>query len=385
MTEVGSHAVLDLSDLESVSTLAVLTAPPGARVLVAGTDAPAVAHALADRGSRVWSVVEDAAWSEAARAVSEQVFTGALEQLNLVDALGAGSLDVVVLLDVVDRLSDPVAYLEETKRLLDSSGRIVASLHNATHSAARLQLLRGHLPLPARTSLKRPPPRLFDRATAEKLFARAGLHPAEILSVRRELAELELEVDPSSFSPEAVSEACSGPDAAAYQFVVVAEPCPDHAAAGLRPSLVGQHRDRVAELEKALDEAGSEVKALALRLEATQARVSELEGLAGRAADLEAVLRERMVELEEANHGVQHLRHDLLVKERFIAELKQHHLKPTSLWKEPQVPGWRNLPLRQRVVARADRSLTGYPAVHRWTRSVYRAAKRLRPQAARTR
>jgi len=384
MTGIGSDAELDLGDLESVSTLAVLTAPPDGRVLVVGTDAPAVAHALADRGSRVWTVIEDAASSEAARAVSEQVFTGSLAQLNLVDALGTASLDVVVLLDVVDRLIDPVAYLEETKCLLDSGGRIVASLYNATHAAARLQLLRGRLPLSARTSLHRPPPRLFDRTTAEELFARAGLHAVEILSVRRELAELELEVDPLSFSAEAISEASSGPDAAAYQFVVVAEPRTDNAAADGRPSVVEVHRDRIAELEKALYEAGSDVEALALRLEAAQARASELESLAGRAAELDAVLSERMVELEEANHGLKHLRHDLLVKERFIAELKEQLLKRTRRGKEPRLPG-QDPSLRERVVARADRSLMGYPAVHRLIRSAYRAVKRLRPQAARIR
>lgn len=376
MTGVGSDAGLDLTDLESASTLAVLTAPPESRVLVVGTNVTAVAHALADRGSRVWTVVEDGAWGEAARAVSEDVFTGPLLELSLIDALGAGSMDVVLLLDVVDRVGDPVAFLEDTKRLLDSGGRIVASLPNATHAAARLALLRGRLPLSARTSLHRPPARLFDRTTTEDLFARAGLDPVEFLSVRRELAEAELEVDPLSFPPEAISEASSGADAAAYQFVVVAEPRSDQGVAYERPTLVEAHRERIGELEKALEAARSDATSMALRLEATEARVSELEGLAGRAAELEAVASERMVELEEAHHAVKHLRHDLLVKERFIAEFKQRTWA-RSPRKGPKAPRRGDSPLR-RLVARVDSSLNKYPAAHRLTRSAYQAAKRLR-------
>lgn len=382
MTDLRADAGLDLSDLDSPPALAVLATPPNARVLVAGAGAGAVARALSERGSPVWTAIPDGAARAGAEAVSEGVLEGSLAELDLAGALGERSLDAVVLLDVLDRVDDPLGLLTRLRPLLDSEGKVVASVPNATHAAVRLRLLRGELPSSARAAVDRPAARLFDRDAAEELFVAAGLRPVEVLSARRRLEELDLGAELASFSEDAIRVATSGADADAYEFMVVAQAGAEApASASEHPSILEQHRARIAELEAALAEASAQATSLALELEAAQARAGEVERLGARVAELEEALAERMTELEEANQAAWHLRHDLLVKERFIAELREGR-RMAKRAGDVGFPTGAALPLPPSLFARVDRTLSRYPALRAAAKSAYRAATRLYARAA---
>jgi len=81
-------------------------------------------------------------------ALAEQhcsrVISGSVEEAAVVEeARSTGAFDVVLTLDVLEHLVNPVIALERLKTLLDPSGRIVISLPNLLYYRERLNLLRG--------------------------------------------------------------------------------------------------------------------------------------------------------------------------------------------------------------------------------------------------
>jgi hypothetical protein len=375
MTSLGQQPALH--DLDSVPSIAALAIAPRSRVIVSGSGAAELARALGARDCRVVAVEEDKAAVEVLRPVCEEVLVGRLDRLSEDGTLVAGSAQAVALAGNLDRAGDPVALLRAAAALTEPGGRIVASVPNATHGAARLRLLRGELPLGGDDALEGPPARLYDRAAVERLATAAGLSSVELVGVRRKADELAASLEVSDLSEAAIADAWSGEDASTTDFVLLAR-APGADADAAEPSLVGRHRKRIVELEAALAESESSVRALTAELAARDQRVAELERAAREASELESVLRERMAELEEASHALKLLRHDLLVKERYIAELRaaQAGSRRAGLRRaRPEIASLRPT-RRQRLVSRADRSLRRIPAAHRLARGAFRAARR---------
>jgi hypothetical protein len=77
----------------------------------------------------------------------ESMVVGNVEQLDLAEAFGDKRFDVVLCLDVLEHLVEPLDTLRRLKDLLTPSGILVASIPNVTHAAVRLQLLGGRLHL----------------------------------------------------------------------------------------------------------------------------------------------------------------------------------------------------------------------------------------------
>ena len=86
-------------------------------------------------------------------------------------ALG-GPFDAIALLEVLEHLRDPLASLRKVKELCRTGGRLVVSLPNEIHLAARLRILSGKLPMGGHDS---PHLRHFDRTLARRLFEEAEL------------------------------------------------------------------------------------------------------------------------------------------------------------------------------------------------------------------
>jgi SAM-dependent methyltransferase len=377
MTSLEDQPELDLRDLESAASLAVLATSPGGRVVVAGEASPEIVGSLAERGCRVVAVVHDGPAAEAVRSRAEAVHVGGLEELAASGMLEEDAADSVLLLGALERAPEPTSLLRTAQRLVEPGGRVVASVPNATHGAARLRMLRGELPESASGALDRTPERLYDRARAEELVEAAELPSAEVLSVRRAREDA---VEAGGLSEAAVAEAWSGEDASVAEFVIVSRmPASEPGPVG-EPTLLGRHRERIAILEAALAEAEAAARRSARELDEQRGRLAELEASARRADDLEQSLRERMQELEDANGALKLLKHDLLVKERYIAELRAEQ-EPSSrrglAGKRPASRIGGLSPSRgQQLVVSVDRSLRRFPAAHRVVRAGFRGAKR---------
>ncbi|HVR72950.1 MAG TPA: class I SAM-dependent methyltransferase [Planctomycetota bacterium] len=87
------------------------------------------------------------------------------------EALGDAGFDVVVLLEVLEHLLDPLGVLRRLGEVLEPGGRLVVSLPNEIALPARLSILFGRLPFGGHED---PHVRHFDRGAARRLFDAAG-------------------------------------------------------------------------------------------------------------------------------------------------------------------------------------------------------------------
>ena len=134
---------LDLRELNA-HTQGILLTPPGSDVLDVGTaDGHPVVAGLKARGCRVWGIEVDEQAAAIAAPMCEQMVVGNVEQLDLTAAFGERRFDVVLCLDVLEHLVEPLDALRRLAGLLTSTGILVASIPNVTHAAVRLQLLQG--------------------------------------------------------------------------------------------------------------------------------------------------------------------------------------------------------------------------------------------------
>lgn len=241
----AEHEVRDLDVVsgmydEDGRTLAVLSVPEGARVLLVGTDGK-TAEALEARGCKVTSM-----------KVAE------VQVPELDKGFRPGEFDVALLLGVLPYLVRPNDVISQLARLLGDDGRLIATVPNATHWGVRLRFLQGGLPVQSDSSQHEPVLRLFDSSTLDRLLQANGLKIVEKLRVRHPLAESDATLD-SSLPPEVISLLVSGPEAETHGFVVVAG---SGKATQTRPSLAEELQDRLYEVERLLGERSAEAEEL---------------------------------------------------------------------------------------------------------------------------
>lgn len=365
---------LDLSELNA-HTQGILLVPPGSDVLDVGTaDGHPVVEGLKARGCRVWGVEIDEEAAAEAAGLCESMTVGNVEQLDLAATFGDRRFDVVLCLDVLEHLVEPLDTLVRLKDLLTPTGTVVASIPNVTHAAVRLQLLDGSFTYTDTGLLDRTHVRFFDREEVEKLFTDAGLTITERLEVRREPHETEIPLDLDAVPAEALAKVKQDPDARVFQWVVVAKRAVETTGAvpttGVATALLGE----VTRLEGAVQQSADHVAwlegLLADRDELHQRAVTANERL----AELDRTLRERITELVDAHEQVRALQASLAVKDDYITHLQ------ASLGLPPDTP--RDVPARAAVVhAAVDRAvekLDRHPQAARAARLAARAARRAR-------
>ena len=135
--------IVDLDNWNSSHSLAVLSVPPGSRVLDLGAADGSVARALKKRGCTVWGIEQDQQAAEAASQVCDRVIVADLEAKEAFEALGSETFNVVLALDVLEHLRDPAPVLKCAASYLTPGGIAVVSIPNVTHGALRLSLLEG--------------------------------------------------------------------------------------------------------------------------------------------------------------------------------------------------------------------------------------------------
>jgi DNA repair exonuclease SbcCD ATPase subunit len=260
-----------------------------------------------------------------AEQTCERVIVGDVEALDLAQALDGATFDVVLLLDVLEHLHDPVLTLKAAAERLGPAGRMIVSVPNVTHAAVRLQLLSGRFQYTDTGLLDRTHLRFFDRPGFERMLADAGLTVVERMRTVAGLTGTEIPIDPDAFQAETVALAMSGEDAETYQFVYFVAPGPRTErppATSLSEAL--QRRANEAEHLRAEAEAYVEVlRARIAELERERADAGERESEAReRIESLEAELRSRITELERVHDELRHAKLDVAVKDEQLAELQ---------------------------------------------------------------
>ncbi len=154
-----------------MQTLASLHA--GERVLEVGCSSGALTQRIQALGCTVVGIESRPDAAETAKAYCEQVLVGDVERMPL--DLPAESVDVILLLDVLEHLVDPVAAIRRLLPFLRPSGRILVALPNVAHWSIRGQLLRGRFTYTDSGILDRTHLHLYTLTTARELLEAAGL------------------------------------------------------------------------------------------------------------------------------------------------------------------------------------------------------------------
>jgi SAM-dependent methyltransferase len=150
----------------------------GRRALDAGAADGFLAERMTARGWRVTAVERDPVQAALARGKCEQVVVA-----DLAEAAPRleGPFDAVVLGDVLEHLSDPLAVLRPLVRLVADGGVLIASVPNVAHLWVRLQLLAGRFEYAERGILDRTHLRFFTRRSFLDLLGEARLAVEELL------------------------------------------------------------------------------------------------------------------------------------------------------------------------------------------------------------
>jgi len=328
---------IDLADVNSPQTLAILSVTPGSRVLDIGAADGSVARALVQRGCTVCGVEVDPASAREAEEHCEQVVVADVEELDVREAFSGLDFDAVLLLDVLEHLRDPLAVLRNVTGAVREDGRVIVSIPNVAHAAVRLALLNGRFRYTEVGLLDRTHLRFFDRPAIEQLLSDAGLVILEDLRVTQGATETEIPIDTNAFAPEVVAHATQDPESATYQFVIVATAGRDGAETPV--SLTSALKQRVDEREKVI-------------------RARQRKEL----SELERVVRRHDAELLASPRGVSLLHQDLRLKEKYLAELRAAMVeRDASLAAVQASPSWRiTAPLRavkhrlHRLLGRSD-------------------------------
>jgi 2-polyprenyl-3-methyl-5-hydroxy-6-metoxy-1,4-benzoquinol methylase len=280
---------IDLEDTNNAHSLAILSVPPGGRVLDIGPGGDHVVSALRERGCTVWAVEIDGEAARAAEPYCERVLVADVETVDLGREFEGLRFDCILFLDVLEHLREPLPVLRDAAKLLADEASVVASIPNVTHAALRLELLRGRFRYRDTGLLDRTHLRFFDQEGVNELFRQAGLRIEEQLRVSRGITETELEIDPSDYPEEAVRLATADPEALTYQFIVVARPGHENSLPHEMTLLERLQHERD-ELQRQLQEASKWIES----------------------------------ELARAQDDMVALRRDIAIKEAYIAELRMN-------------------------------------------------------------
>jgi 2-polyprenyl-3-methyl-5-hydroxy-6-metoxy-1,4-benzoquinol methylase len=213
-------ADIHLRGVNDAHILAIGRVPANCNVLDLGLADGSVAALLKEMGCRVWGVELDPVAAEAARKVCEEVVVADLNTLDLADQFGSQRFDVVLMLDVLEHLSDPVTVLQRVKAVLDRRGWGIISLPNVAHLSVRLSLLNGDFNYTDVGLLDRTHLRFFDRAGVDELLDRAGWGMFDLARVTRKLGTTEIEIDDAD--PRLVRQLEADIEGLTYQFVISA-------------------------------------------------------------------------------------------------------------------------------------------------------------------
>ncbi len=222
-------ADIDLKNVNDAHTFAVASVPARSTVLDVGAADGSVARVLRQMECRVWGVELEAGAAEEARAWCEDVVVGDVETIDLKEALGR-TFDVILFLDILEHLRDPLGVLRGATDLLGDRGFVVISLPNVAHAAMRAQLLGGRFAYTDKGLLDRTHLRFFDPTSVREFLADAGLVVLDHSEVTFPMDGTEIAIPTDRLTPELLDMLESEPGSEIYQFLFIAAPAGSGAA-----------------------------------------------------------------------------------------------------------------------------------------------------------
>jgi 2-polyprenyl-3-methyl-5-hydroxy-6-metoxy-1,4-benzoquinol methylase/uncharacterized protein YjiS (DUF1127 family) len=216
-------AHIDLRNVNDSHAFAVAAVPAGSNVLEGGAADGSVARMLGQIGCRVWGVEYDPEAARLAQEWCEDVVVGDLEQLDLKGALGR-HFDVILFLDILEHLKDPLTVLRGALNLLSDRGYVVISLPNVAHAALRAQLLSGHFSYTPTGLLDDTHLRFFDPTSVHQFIRDAGLVVLDEDRVTLPIDGTEIAVRVEDLDPGVAEQLENDPEAESYQFLFIAAP-----------------------------------------------------------------------------------------------------------------------------------------------------------------
>jgi SAM-dependent methyltransferase len=157
---------------------------PGPRVLDIGPGGGGIGRAL--RGTSVQELVA-VEIDEQTRALLAETYTEVHEKIG---SLNGRVFDTVLLLDVLEHMSDPFGYLKELLPLIAPGAQVLVSVPNVAHWSVRLSLLAGRFEYGPRGILDRTHLQFFTR---KRFLEMCGSIPeCKVERVSSSIAPLEL-------------------------------------------------------------------------------------------------------------------------------------------------------------------------------------------------
>lgn len=248
---------------ESTHRLVVSLVPARARVLEVGCASGYMSRVLREekRCSVVGIEVSPEA-AEEARPHLDRLIVGDAETLDLDNALGGETFDVVLFADVLEHLRDPAGLLRRVRPFLGDAGVVVASIPNVAHASVRLALLAGEFRYRPVGLLDDTHLRFFTRATIDDLFETSGYVVEDWH--RRRIDPDQTELGASEATPEIREQIASDPEATTYQFVVRAVASDASRRLAATRGLLREARSELSELRplrQELDEQRAQLRA----------------------------------------------------------------------------------------------------------------------------
>lgn len=222
-------ADIDIRNANDSHSFAIASVLARSNVLDIGAADGSVARALSQMGCRVWGVEGDPQAAEQATEWCEEVIVGDVEQLDFADTLDM-KFDVILFLDILEHLRDPVAVARRALQILDDRGYVVVSLPNVAHGAVRAQLMGGRFAYTDTGLLDRTHLRFFDSVSVREFLDNAGLVVLDEARVSFPIQGTEIPVDMAQLSDDTLNRLRDETESETYQFLFIAAPLGSDAA-----------------------------------------------------------------------------------------------------------------------------------------------------------
>jgi 2-polyprenyl-3-methyl-5-hydroxy-6-metoxy-1,4-benzoquinol methylase len=224
MTDASRYtAHIDLRNVNDSHTFAVAAVPARSNVLDVGAADGSMARTLGQLNCKVWGIEFDPKAAAQARTWCEEVVEGDVELLDFSAAFGR-KFDVILFLDVLEHVKDPLAVLRNALEVLEDHGHIVISLPNVAHAAMRAQLLTGRFKYTEMGLLDSTHLRFFDPVSVQQFLRDANLVVLDEGRVAFPIDGTEIVVELDQLDPLILDKIQDGEEADSYQFLFIAAP-----------------------------------------------------------------------------------------------------------------------------------------------------------------
>lgn len=144
------------------------------RVLDIGCSSGHLIKAIREKlGGVVDGIEVNAEKAKLAAKIARKAYVGSVEDPELIDQL-TETYDILLILDVLEHLNDPLFVLKNIRRLLVDDGYLIASVPNIANWRMRLSLLMGRFEYQEAGLLDKSHLRFFTLKSLKEMFNEAG-------------------------------------------------------------------------------------------------------------------------------------------------------------------------------------------------------------------